>query len=620
MISKYQPIKASVSQSLLGRADRLFKGGISTVLTELVQNSRRAGATEINVTATQVAEYVRIIFADDGGGCVDPLSLITLAESGWEAGVEASEDPGGCGFYSLLGLGTDTPVAVASRDWRMTLTRSIMLGKDEVIPVEGQEIRGMVIDFFAKCKMEHLKTLVFAQTQFSGLRAVFNSQPQEPADFLKGCQHVVEYSGVRIGISETCQIPDDRYRTSITGDRYHRRSVNFYGCRPCPPRDGWTELTGWGDESKSVFIRLDIRDARCASMTLPQRDSVRDTPLFNDIIRRARTEAVGYALKRWHGRHKMNFATRNKLEAETGLKIPDAIPELLSWQFHQHTSSEGEWPDISRAERITVKSERAFRLVRVTNRQDLRALHIMLAITGADETPSSAMPGIFLVEDVYGYKGYPWYDSITDIEDLKVEISETPRKGAKREWWELNEYNSDVIASEDRNISEMQLRITCPAWGKPEHLPLPLLIRVTEDTNSWCDELVAPMVSKSWFCKSKGDDAAVARLHYVERMLNMVAWKGGSEFGDSESDSEEAGENVRLCVSHALFGPQALLELLVRKMIAGSNWEINRAALEAGISSINIRIPIPKNAGLTAAAAVKYQPLKEPDKKTTRKR
>ena len=47
---KEQTICAKVSPKLLTKADRLFTGTIEGRIIELLQNARRAGATEVRIT------------------------------------------------------------------------------------------------------------------------------------------------------------------------------------------------------------------------------------------------------------------------------------------------------------------------------------------------------------------------------------------------------------------------------------------------------------------------------------------------------------------------------------------------------------------------------------------
>lgn len=70
----------------------------TTVLSELLQNGRRAGATRIDI---QVTDEV-IVVQDNGCGIEDFSVLLAVAKSGWEEAVKRDDAPYGIGFISAL--------------------------------------------------------------------------------------------------------------------------------------------------------------------------------------------------------------------------------------------------------------------------------------------------------------------------------------------------------------------------------------------------------------------------------------------------------------------------------------------------------------------------------------
>ena len=72
----------------------------TTVLGELMQNSRRAGATSVSF---DYVEATRLLTVRDNGCGIDSLAtLLTVAESGWNADIIEREQPYGIGFLSAL--------------------------------------------------------------------------------------------------------------------------------------------------------------------------------------------------------------------------------------------------------------------------------------------------------------------------------------------------------------------------------------------------------------------------------------------------------------------------------------------------------------------------------------
>lgn len=71
-----------------------------TLVTELLQNARRAGAARIDVHYDATARLLQV--QDDGGGLDDFQKLLSFHESGWNATISAEEHPFGVGFSKCL--------------------------------------------------------------------------------------------------------------------------------------------------------------------------------------------------------------------------------------------------------------------------------------------------------------------------------------------------------------------------------------------------------------------------------------------------------------------------------------------------------------------------------------
>lgn len=94
-------------------------------ISEALQNSRRAGATEIRVLiAEDPSDSSRSIvtFADNGSGILDWSSLMTVAKSGWEADLADREDAFGVGSAALLFSARE--VLIRSRGHELRLNQS----------------------------------------------------------------------------------------------------------------------------------------------------------------------------------------------------------------------------------------------------------------------------------------------------------------------------------------------------------------------------------------------------------------------------------------------------------------------------------------------------------------
>lgn len=89
-----------INQTNLLKALRHSFSNRTTVLGELMQNARRAGASKINIDYYENLAMLSVI--DDGCGIADTKALLTVAESGWDEMVQTTEHPFGMGFLSAL--------------------------------------------------------------------------------------------------------------------------------------------------------------------------------------------------------------------------------------------------------------------------------------------------------------------------------------------------------------------------------------------------------------------------------------------------------------------------------------------------------------------------------------
>ncbi|WP_298435761.1 ATP-binding protein [Ottowia sp.] len=119
-----------------------------TLITELLQNGRRAGATLIEVSHDPVSRTLRVI--DDGQGIEDFSKLLTFNESGWDASLQAEEHPFGAGFSRCLYA--SARCIVSSRGKRMDLDTELALARaaiavedvgDDRIPGTRIELHGV---------------------------------------------------------------------------------------------------------------------------------------------------------------------------------------------------------------------------------------------------------------------------------------------------------------------------------------------------------------------------------------------------------------------------------------------------------------------------------------------
>ena len=99
-----------------------------TLVSELLQNARRAGAMRIEIHYDATAQVLRV--EDDGRGLDDFQKLLSFHESGWDAATSAEERPFGVGFSKCLYAATRC--IVASKHQRVDIDTTAALNKASI--------------------------------------------------------------------------------------------------------------------------------------------------------------------------------------------------------------------------------------------------------------------------------------------------------------------------------------------------------------------------------------------------------------------------------------------------------------------------------------------------------
>ena len=78
-----ETIRARVHDGAIDRVTRFFNATLGDAFVELIQNSRRSGATRLHVVTDAVPDdTIRVTVTDNGDGIADPAVLLSFGESG----------------------------------------------------------------------------------------------------------------------------------------------------------------------------------------------------------------------------------------------------------------------------------------------------------------------------------------------------------------------------------------------------------------------------------------------------------------------------------------------------------------------------------------------------------
>ena len=142
-------IRARIHESAVKRVTRIYAATLADIFAETLQNSRRAGATRVNISvaapargpADDVPETgespLTVTISDDGMGIADPAVLLSFGENGWDDDLVRREDAAGFGFASLARRNCAVSSRPRSMDgemapsWRVGLEPAHFLGEAE---------------------------------------------------------------------------------------------------------------------------------------------------------------------------------------------------------------------------------------------------------------------------------------------------------------------------------------------------------------------------------------------------------------------------------------------------------------------------------------------------------
>jgi hypothetical protein len=310
-------IRTTVGQSIIGKVGRLFNGTATDVLNELLQNARRAGATEVDIDRIFSDDGLILRVRDDGRGIADSAKFLALGDSGWDETIARSEGPAGMGAFSLAGR----HVTVRSRPdgaaagWQVTIPPSAWETADP-LPIETSTIElGTEIEIHVPNSWTVLlDEVIESVSTYYPVRVCFDGKPQARADFLNGAISVEEWNGCRIGVFK------DRFDIG-------KERVNFHGLTvPCRFKS-ISEVDG----CHQWQVRVDIVDAPELQLVLPARKEMVENDALDDL-RHACTKAIFRTIAR-EGHHRLSFQNW-QLAHDLGIPLPEAAPWLEEWKPH----------------------------------------------------------------------------------------------------------------------------------------------------------------------------------------------------------------------------------------------------------------------------------------------
>lgn len=299
-----QIICAKVNPRLLTKADRLFTGTLEGRIIEILQNARRAGATE--VTITQKDGLVTI--QDNGSGIQDFQTLLDLGGSGWTDKTERSEDPAGVGIFSLA----PRDVTIESGSTKLVVTQSIWTGQPAQLFELPEAVQGTRLQF--QDQPWEMNT-VEKYAVFTGLDVTINGKSCAKKRFCSRQSTCYPHLGCRIEVRRRDHL-SAWHKAFQTNYYHHDVLVNFYG--QVVPFD-YEPISG----EHLVFLVDLTGETTALRLMLPARTRMVENEAFRQLKEILEKEAYRFIHKQ--GRHTLSYD--NYLRArQLGIDLPESDP------------------------------------------------------------------------------------------------------------------------------------------------------------------------------------------------------------------------------------------------------------------------------------------------------
>lgn len=491
-----ETIQASIHQHALLRVPAFFNASTVDILTELFQNARRAGATEIHVITNEGQTTV----GDNGNGIADPRTLLAFGESRWDNAVTDSEHPAGMGLYALAHrewttVSSKTP---NGEEWRVTLTPDHFTGKE---PAEIQRCAtrgrrtGTAVTFQDGGGPSSTGDAAQKAARHHPLDIYLNGKKLRREEFLKDAVYTREWEGVTIGL----------YR-SITY-RNREDELNLHGMVV-----GNAKLAVAGTIGETWSTKVDVFHAPKLELTLPARKEIVENEFTHQLREECLTtiyQAMAESATPVDVTKKMQDDAKSR-----GVNLPDARAMLSPW-----------------------RAKRADNIYRIRGRHSNRVpvpsdcIVVDLEAYSPDEVALERAAELAeaqgrrhqLFEADTWMDGYEWYESLPKWKDMTIEVQD----GATN--WQLEPKRGEGPGIGNQRPDAITIKVTAEEGdGRSSRVTLPTDIAfaeeevlnieeatplVTKESRLTTEEL-ADTIMAAFFCPSDAPEADSAETQF----------------------------------------------------------------------------------------------------------
>jgi hypothetical protein len=374
--------RVGINPKLLEKARNFFNASLTDILNELLQNARRAGANRVTITYDPAS--LTLTIADDGSGIFRDGVALDLGGSGWDGATQASEDPAGCGLFSLA----SRTCTIESCGKKIALDERKFCGQEDVTIERGDESQGTRISFpLTEFEARSYRSIAEACTLYYPLPVLLDGEQLPRKDFLAAALYRHSWAGLTLGVVE----------------HHWKTQINFHGLviDTHLPKVEWH----W---NRTLTVWIDVIDCPQLQLVLPARKEVVRNQFFENLKTECHQAIYQYiAIQSANGnQHQLPY--QDWLHAqELGINLPDAEPTLEA--YAPATANPDDWES---AEEVSV-AERT-----IVFDADLEPPDAQAFWRGFED---AGLP-YCLVAAWDKYRGYSWYDKLPTLSDVTFRI------------------------------------------------------------------------------------------------------------------------------------------------------------------------------------------------------
>lgn len=390
--------KIGISPKILDKARNFFNSTTEDVVNELLQNSRRAGATKVKVTKT--ADTVTI--EDNGIGIFSNGVSINLGGSEWSSETQEREDPAGCGLFSLANFDS----IIESHGKKVRLNAEAFNGTQEVDIEESNFSEGTRITFTNTDEEWLFKSKLEKACKFYPLQVEYNHVKLDSSrDFLENAVYIKEWEGLRIGVVR--KEYDSISEVFISCSDF---KLNFYGLEiKCLERQRPYFYRALANTD--LLVKVDILDCPKLQLVLPSRKEVVSNNFLQLLFLQCRKVVFSYIKNHCDngGSHKLSYKLWLEAKESFGIELPEAEQQLLKWYPETdsyHNAFYDEPVDVVPTSTVVYSLEQE-------NYEQHTLYHAL------ENNPEQ----ITLVHKNTNYEGYQWYNQLPKLKEVKTTLT-----------------------------------------------------------------------------------------------------------------------------------------------------------------------------------------------------